>query len=156
MHSKSKSWNSVRFPNKFSSTHIQNESFIILPSTCFWIRGIQRHLLIIMVIVFKFCINFSYVRFLYSSSSLMTLLGYLPPLESIVSFQGHRDYVRSLKLLYNGEAVASVGNDGLLRIHSLTERRLMHSVALSQTPLSSVISLPCDHRIIVGSFDNSV
>lgn len=64
--------------------------------------------------------------------------------------------MRSVKLLHNGEAVASVGNDGLLRVHSVTEERLMHSVALSQTPLSSVVSLPDDHRIIVGSFDNSV
>lgn len=77
-------------------------------------------------------------------------------LEKTASFQGHKDYVRSLKILHGGEAVASVGNDGLLRVHSLFEERLVHSVALSATPLSSVVSLPEDHRIIVGSFDDSV
>ncbi|KAJ1521516.1 hypothetical protein ONE63_003179 [Megalurothrips usitatus] len=77
-------------------------------------------------------------------------------LEKTASFQGHRDFVRSLRLIHNGEAVASVGNDGLLKVHSLVEDRLTHSVGLSATPLSSVVSLPGDHRFIVGSFDDSV
>lgn len=77
-------------------------------------------------------------------------------LEKVLSIQGHREYVRSLRLVRDGEEVASVGNDGLLRVHSLLEGQLMHSVALSPTPLSSVISLPEDNRFIVGSFDNSM
>lgn len=77
-------------------------------------------------------------------------------LEKTLSIQGHREYVRSLRLVRDGEEVASVGNDGLLRVHSLHGGQLMHSVALSPTPLSSVISLPEDNRFIVGSFDNSI
>lgn len=73
-----------------------------------------------------------------------------------MSFHGHREFVRSLRLIHDGESVASVGNDGLLRVHSLVEGRLLHSVALSPTPLSSLVSLPDDHRFIVGSLDDSV
>ncbi|XP_034244704.1 protein FAN-like [Thrips palmi] len=77
-------------------------------------------------------------------------------LEKMLSIQGHREHVRSLRLVHDGEEVASVGNDGLLRVHSLHEGQLMHSVALSPTPLSGVISLPEDNRFIVGSFDNAI
>ncbi|KAK3925480.1 Protein FAN [Frankliniella fusca] len=77
-------------------------------------------------------------------------------LEKSTTFQAHRDFVRSLKLINEGLGVASVGNDGILKLHSLVESRLVHSVCLSPTPLSSVVSLPGDHRFIVGSFDNSM
>ncbi|XP_031833417.1 protein FAN isoform X2 [Nomia melanderi] len=82
-------------------------------------------------------------------------------LRQLMTFQSHKESVSSI-IVMNAEKideVASVGQDGNLKLYSIKTKKLTRSVALSMLPLSSCISYyPTSRRniLVVGSWDNSL
>jgi len=78
----------------------------------------------------------------------------------VAMFQAHKDYVNSVtpKNTMNNEII-SVGQDGMLKLYNIKEKKLTRSVTLSSLPLSSCISYytPSQRNILVaGSWDNTL
>jgi factor associated with neutral sphingomyelinase activation len=77
-------------------------------------------------------------------------------LQSIASFQSHKEPVTAVAIADNKQFVVSVGLDSLLKMYSISEKRQVRSVTLSSMPLSSCIIMPDDKSLIVGSWDNNI
>ena len=77
-------------------------------------------------------------------------------LQSIASFQSHKEPVTAVAIAENKQFVVSVGLDSLLKMYSISEKRQVRSVTLSSMPLSSCIIMPDDKSLIVGSWDNNM
>lgn len=78
-----------------------------------------------------------------------------------MAFQSHKDSVSSIAIIIKEEIdeVISVGQDGMLKLYSIKNKKLRRSVSLSPLPLSSCISYytPSHRNILVaGSWDNSL
>lgn len=57
------------------------------------------------------------------------------------------------------DEIVSVGQDGMLKLYSIKNKKLTRNVALSSLPLSSCISYSTpSHRniLVAGSWDNSL
>ncbi|XP_067007294.2 protein FAN isoform X2 [Anabrus simplex] len=72
------------------------------------------------------------------------------------SFQSHKEAVSAVVISQSGQFVVSVGQDSLLKMYTLPEKRQVRSVTLSSMALSSCIILPDDKTLLVGSWDNSM
>jgi len=75
-------------------------------------------------------------------------------------FQAHKDYVSSVtsKNTINNEII-SVGQDGMLKLYNINEKKLTRSVTLSSLPLSSCISYYTSSQrniLVAGSWDNTL
>jgi factor associated with neutral sphingomyelinase activation len=77
-------------------------------------------------------------------------------LRNITSFQSHKEAVTAVAVAENKQFVVSVGQDSLLKMYSISEKRQMRSVTLSSMPLSSCIIMPDDKTLIIGSWDNNM
>ncbi|XP_029048246.1 protein FAN-like isoform X1 [Osmia bicornis bicornis] len=78
-----------------------------------------------------------------------------------MAFQSHKDGVSSIAIIIKEEIdeVISVGQDGMLKLYSIKNKKLRRSVSLSPLPLSSCISYYTSfHRniLVAGSWDNSL
>ncbi|XP_067203387.1 protein FAN isoform X2 [Linepithema humile] len=79
----------------------------------------------------------------------------------LVVFQAHKDCVSSIvrKNMRTSNEIISVGQDGMLKLYNISERKLTRSVTLSSLSLSSCISYytPSERNILVaGSWDNTL
>ncbi|XP_053985116.1 protein FAN-like [Hylaeus anthracinus] len=82
-------------------------------------------------------------------------------LHELMTFQSHKESVSSITMMNKEriDEVVSVGQDGMLKLYSIKNKKLTRSVALSSLPLSSCISYyTTSHRniLVVGSWDNSL
>lgn len=77
-------------------------------------------------------------------------------LKNIASFQTHKEAVTAVAVAGNKQFVVSVGQDSLLKMYSISEKRQVRSVTLSSMALSSCIIMPDDKSLIIGSWDNNV
>ncbi|KAG7204147.1 hypothetical protein KM043_001989 [Ampulex compressa] len=81
-------------------------------------------------------------------------------LREVISFQSHKESVCSVSMMDKGwtDEVISVGQDGMLKLYSIQDKKLTRSVALSSLPLSSCISYTkSQHNVlVVGSWDNTL
>jgi factor associated with neutral sphingomyelinase activation len=77
-------------------------------------------------------------------------------LRNIASFQSHKEAVTAVAIAENKQFVVSVGQDSLLKMYSISEKRQVRSVTLSSMALSSCIIMPDDKSLIVGSWDNNM
>ncbi|XP_058806597.1 protein FAN-like [Phymastichus coffea] len=77
-------------------------------------------------------------------------------------FQSHKEAVSTITAITDGaqdEKIVSVGQDGVLKMHSLKTGNLIRSVALSQVPLCSCIYYQTTSNssvLVIGSCDNSL
>lgn len=79
----------------------------------------------------------------------------------VAVFQAHKDCVSSVtpKNTATSNEIVSVGQDGMLKLYNIGEKKLTRSVTLSSLPLSSCISYytPSQRNILVaGSWDNTL
>ncbi|CAL7951198.1 unnamed protein product [Xylocopa violacea] len=82
-------------------------------------------------------------------------------LHELLIFQSHKESVSSITITNKEEIneIISVGQDGMLKLYSIKNKKLTRSVSLSSLPLSSCISYytPSHRNILVaGSWDNSL
>nr|CAD7399314.1 unnamed protein product [Timema poppensis] len=77
-------------------------------------------------------------------------------LMTVALFQSHKESVCATALSGSGQFVVSVGQDSLLKMYSLSEKRQVRSVTLSSMALSSCIVLPDEKTLIVGCWNNSI
>ncbi|CAK9813216.1 Protein FAN [Anthophora quadrimaculata] len=82
-------------------------------------------------------------------------------LHELMIFQSHKECVSSIIVPTKEEVdeVISVGQDGMLKLYSIKNKKLTRSVSLSSLPLSSCIlyRTPSHRNILVaGSWDNSL
>nr|CAD7423482.1 unnamed protein product [Timema monikensis] len=77
-------------------------------------------------------------------------------LMTVALFQSHKESVCATALSGSGQFVVSVGQDSLLKMYSLAEKRQVRSVTLSSMALSSCIVLPDEKTLIVGCWNNSI
>lgn len=77
-------------------------------------------------------------------------------LRNIASFQSHKEAVTAVDVAGNKQFVVSVGQDSLLKMYSISEKRQVRSVTLSSMALSSCIIMPDDKSLIIGSWDNNM
>ncbi|KZC06439.1 Protein FAN, partial [Dufourea novaeangliae] len=82
-------------------------------------------------------------------------------LRELMTFQSHKESVSSITMTNTEtiDEIISVGQDGMLKLYSIINKKLTRSVALSMLPLSSCISYnTSSHRnvLVVGSWDNSL
>ncbi|XP_076638062.1 protein FAN [Colletes latitarsis] len=82
-------------------------------------------------------------------------------LHELMTFQSHKESVSSITMMNKEriDEVVSVGQDGMLKLYNIKNKKLSRSVALSSLPLSSCISYyTSSHRniLVVGSWDNSL
>jgi factor associated with neutral sphingomyelinase activation len=77
-------------------------------------------------------------------------------LKNIASFQSHKEAVTAVAVAGNKQFVVSVGQDSLLKMYSISEKRQVRSVTLSSMALSSCIIMPDDKSLIIGSWDNNM
>lgn len=78
-----------------------------------------------------------------------------------VAFQAHKGYVSSVvqKNTSSCNEIISVGQDGMLKLYNISEKKVTRSVKLSSLSLSSCISYytPSQRNILVaGSWDNTL
>lgn len=76
-------------------------------------------------------------------------------------FQSHKESVSSIIITNKEEIneIISVGQDGMLKLYSIKNKKLMRNVSLSSLPLSSCISYYTSSRrniLVAGSWDNSL
>ncbi|XP_050589853.1 protein FAN-like isoform X1 [Bombus affinis] len=82
-------------------------------------------------------------------------------LHELIMFQSHKESVSSI-IIQNKEEineVISVGQDGMLKLYSIKNKKLTRNVPLSSLPLSSCVSYyTSSHRniLVAGSWDNSL
>ncbi|XP_072766799.1 protein FAN isoform X2 [Anoplolepis gracilipes] len=78
----------------------------------------------------------------------------------LVAFQAHKDSVTSIvRKNTTSNEIISVGQDGMLKLYNINERKLTHSVSLSLLSLSSCISyytLSQRNILVAGSWDNTL
>nr|XP_012149911.1 PREDICTED: protein FAN isoform X2 [Megachile rotundata] len=79
----------------------------------------------------------------------------------LMTFQSHKDSINSIAVIIKEEIdeVISVGQDGMLKLYSIKNKKLRRSVSLSSLPLSSCVSYYTSlHRnvLVAGSWDNSL
>ncbi|PNF22132.1 hypothetical protein B7P43_G06803 [Cryptotermes secundus] len=77
-------------------------------------------------------------------------------LKNIAPFQTHKEAVTAVAVAGNKQFVVSVGQDSLLKMYSISEKRQVRSVTLSSMALSSCIIMPDDKSLIIGSWDNNI
>lgn len=82
-------------------------------------------------------------------------------LYELIMFQSHKESVSSIIITNKEEIneVISVGQDGMLKLYSIKNKKLTRNVPLSSLPLSSCISYyTSSHRniLVAGSWDNTL
>lgn len=77
-------------------------------------------------------------------------------LDQLCSFQAHKEAVSAVAISQGKQFIVSVGQDSLLKMYTLHEKRQVRSVTVSKMALSSCIILPDDKTLLVGSWDNNV
>ncbi|XP_043507694.1 protein FAN-like isoform X2 [Frieseomelitta varia] len=82
-------------------------------------------------------------------------------LHELIMFQSHKESVSSIILRSKEEIneVISVGQDGMLKLYSIKNKKLTRNVSLSSLPLSSCVSYyTSSHRniLVAGSWDNTL
>ncbi|XP_069705161.1 protein FAN-like [Periplaneta americana] len=80
----------------------------------------------------------------------------LKSLRNAASFQSHKEAITAVAVADSKQFVVSVGQDSLLKMYSIAEKRQVRSVTLSSMALSSCIIMPDDKTLIVGSWDNNI
>ncbi|MCC6493148.1 MAG: hypothetical protein IT424_09010 [Pirellulales bacterium] len=73
-----------------------------------------------------------------------------------VELKGHRGAIQELAVFPNRQAVASVGDDGWLRIWDIAAARQAHAVKISSQPLFAVAVSPSGRYVAVGGMDSAV
>lgn len=82
-------------------------------------------------------------------------------LHQLIIFPSHKEAISSVCLMNgeSGDAIASVGHDGVLKFYSVKTGKSTRSVNLSSLPLSSCISYETStgrNIIVAGSWDNTL
>lgn len=78
----------------------------------------------------------------------------------LIVFQAHKDGVTSIvRKNTTSNEIISVGQDGMLKLYNINEKKLTRSVTLSPLSLSSCISyytLSQRNILVAGSWDNTL
>ncbi|KAH0564644.1 protein FAN-like isoform X1 [Cotesia glomerata] len=80
-------------------------------------------------------------------------------LEQYIVFSSHKDVITNINFMGDSENIASVGQDGVLKIYSMSTKKLTRSISLSNLPLSSCIFYKTKNNqsiLVVGSWDNTL
>ncbi|XP_049854679.1 protein FAN-like [Schistocerca gregaria] len=91
-----------------------------------------------------------------NSTAECPIWGNMDRLSIASTFQSHKEAVSAVAIAESKEFIVSVGQDSLLKMYTVAEKRQVRSVALSEMALSSCVILPDDKTLLVGSWDNNV
>jgi len=101
-----------------------------------------------------------------SEAEPLSQTGLLPPMFSLwnnmsqleleFTFKLHKDSISALFLSSDDHTLYSVAQDGTLKLYSLSERRQLRSVNISDLALSSCFLTQDEKFAIVGSWDNNL
>ena len=77
-------------------------------------------------------------------------------LESISTFNTHKNTVSRLFISDDCTRVTSVGHDSKLKVFSLQQNRQIRSANIGYMPLSSCVQMPNVNILVIGSWDNQM
>ncbi|KAJ3655160.1 hypothetical protein Zmor_014297 [Zophobas morio] len=77
-------------------------------------------------------------------------------LESVSTFNTHKNTVSRLFISDDCTRVTSVGHDSKLKVFSLQQNRQIRSANIGYMPLSSCVQMPNVNILVIGSWDNQI